>query len=476
MALRQYREYVNSKDRKNGQDILIEDLIYQAKQNQLETYKKVLNLVQSTKYEEVVTLLENIQKSHKLLNSLYYTLNLAKDLISIQSSKKIPASQGITTNQFFKALESKDYEYALSLIDNIKLYDKSKECLELLLKDIVEEINKIKIENKVKNEDDLDKFIDKDILIIINSLRRNDIDLSFNKIKEFLKEYNKSDYEFLIQDLVKLSLLENDDYHLVIDTLTLIKNDKFTFSLAFYIQKFYEKLCNNQYNEANIYLDIIEKCNKIGLNCNFKDSLKKVLMDSENQYNMITHKENLKKLLKNKLEEAVNYGVSLLELENDKVKEEVYELIKNIGDFKVFEIENKLVFKFNPYNYDSINIKELLDLGRLAYNNEEYSKSIKHYRTILENGKELSYVYYKLGFAYMRLNKNEVAVTYLTVATHLSKIDGTNYDYTDLIEKLKNTREVVNTYLKKPVDDNIENYQVDNLEQILTLEENGITF
>ena len=471
LALKKHQLYVSNKDKKNGQDVLLDKLLYQAKMKQIETHLEVLKLVQNKEYDKVVDLLSNIQKRHQLLKSLYYILKLVKDLLTIKNNKQILESQGITTNQFFKAIESRDYEYALSLLDNAKIYDKNKECFKIILNDIIKEINSIK-EDEIKT-DSLEENIDKEILVIINKLRDDNIKEALVKIKELLKKYEKLEYEFLVDYLLKISLLENNNYTLIIDTLSSIKNGTFTFNLSNYLQSFYEKIVLNHYEEASLYLDIINNINKLGFDCIFKNSLKQVLEDSRQEYELISYQANLKKLIDKKLEEATDYGVSLINPTSNQNKNDIYKLLEKNNGFKIFEIENQIILKFNPYNYEPIDIKEMLHLGKQAFDNEEYEKSIKYYRKVLESGKELSLVYSKIGLAYLKCEKYEVSANYLTVATSLSKDENTGYDYTNLIEKLKSTRNVENTYLKKPLDDNLEKYQVDNLDEILALEENG---
>ena len=125
---------------------------------------------------------------------------------------------------------------------------------------------------------------------IISFLMRGDLDNSFSALRSYLVDIGKSDYEFLIINLVKASLLERDmAFTKPMIALSLISRDNYSFDLSTYIQEFYINLAQNKFDMARVYLDIISKGNKLGQSCIMTNGLYKVLETSEK---MAGYKEN----------------------------------------------------------------------------------------------------------------------------------------------------------------------------------------
>lgn len=85
-------------------------------------------------------------------------------------------------------------------------------------------------------------------------------------LKDYLTNNNLLEYLFLILNLVKIdSILDDKLYSNTMLKLSLIKNNSFTFDTSEYVMKFYETLALKRYEEASIYLDIIENASKMKL-------------------------------------------------------------------------------------------------------------------------------------------------------------------------------------------------------------------
>ena len=159
----------------------------------------------------------------------------------------------------------------------------------------------------------------------------------------------------------------------------------------------------------------------------------------------------------NVLEQNPNY-----ELPNDLSKEELSEIESNLQEKGIILItinnqmellkyltinednerircsvinSDKCYIMLRYYNRQSINAEESSFLGTIAFQNNDYHNTIKYYRDYLQSiltPKPL--VYFRLGYAYYKIGKIDLALDYLKIALYLNPEMAE--EYTNLINKI----------------------------------------
>lgn len=129
-----------------------------------------------------------------------------------------------------------------------------------------------------------------------------------------------------------------------------------------------------------------------------------------------------------------------------------------------------------------VNLKKIINAGSMAYQNADYDTCINYYRQLLEFGEPKSFVYAELGFAYMKKLDIDTAIDYLTVANELSKNEKGQFDFTELLLKLKGSileSDEKKTDVKMSTsdfrNDLDDHYGIERLEQIAELISSGMT-
>lgn len=160
-------------------------------------------------------------------------------------------------------------------------------------------INKIESENKTQpNPDTEEEFEqknsksynkDEEFANIIQKLLDENIESALEKLKLHLKYINEEKYLYLINNLIKLSILKQDStFTDPITALIYINRNRYKFDIIDYVQKFYITISKNNLEESKIYLDIIKKYNLL------KDSEIKITT-LENLYELtMENQENIK--------------------------------------------------------------------------------------------------------------------------------------------------------------------------------------
>ncbi len=333
-AFKQLNELIKQNGKLSSQDIVINTLLFQAIKIQTDEKNKINNLIREKKYKEIIFYLKEVQKKHNLSVKNEYILLLAREISKLEETGIIPKKEVISTKKLFEAVNGKNFELALSLSkDYIEKnnIDPDDNAIFMLLKDITELIkfktNKSKeqpiVTSTVKNIEPVTTIdTTNNITFQVNStpitsnitfatvvgyLMQQDLDNSFKSLKEYLSIINKSEWEFLIIDLIKISLIEKDiAFSKPMITLTYLSKEKFTFDISEYIQDFYETLAQNRFTEARIYLDIISNSNKLCQSCILTDNLEQVLNTTEKMLNYKNNNENLNN---------VNFSIKSLEKE-----------------------------------------------------------------------------------------------------------------------------------------------------------------
>ena len=363
---------------------------------------------------------------------------------------------------------------------------------------------------------------------VIGFLMKSDLENAFRTLRNYMESINKKEYEFFIVDLIKLSLIENDTaFTKPMIALSYISKENFKFDISNYIQEFYVSLAQSRFNEARIYLDIISKSNKLGQDCIFKERLLQALNNAENtlvksksdlqisqnsnsQKNpkLITQIESFettkttsvnkttsvpkkeekfsnsvetinseKEFIKNKHKLLLNgQGMILLKPMDKEKRQRIHDIVKNYPDmvsFSIGEGKNKqIVLRYKPFKKEYIDIKKLRKMGDLAYKEGNYDSCIECYLQLLEFGEPKAFVYAKLGLAYLKIRKKDLAIDYFTIATQLSQQEDRRFDFTELIDNLNGLidRKDKKTYFRMEIEDfenDIQNYYgIENLDEI----------
>ena len=523
LASKQLNGLIKQHGRLSVQDIIIKALLSQAIEVQNEFKKNIAHLAVEKDYKEIISRLEQVQEQHHLSVADECILFLAREICKLKETGIIPEKEVFSTNKLFEAINGKNFELALSLSKDYNEksnIDSSDNAMFTLLKDITELIkiktNKSKEPSKANNStisqtNTTPLMSNITFATVVDYLMQHDFDNLFRALKGYLNDINKSEYEFLIIDLIKISLIEQDvAYSKPMIALTYISRENFIFDISEYIQNFYEALSQNRLSEARIYLDIISKSNKLGQKCVLTDALGQVLNATEKMVNYKRNNEALDRIdasIKNAEREQENYvsvqypisnapiytdekivetnilqttkrkeflkpinvdyddtkfineklyelyekGIVLLKPMDSRRRKKIHTIVKDIPDVTSFSIgtdsNRQIVLRFKPFMNEYLDFSATAKEGNNAYNNGQYDDCIESYRKLLEFGEPKAWVYAKLGLAYMKKFDKDTAIDYLTIATALSKEEQTDFDFTELIASLKG---LINPEDKKP--------------------------
>lgn len=335
LASKQLNELIKQHGSLSVQDIITRTLLSQAIEVQNGLKKNITNLAVEKKYKEIISHLKIVQEQHHLSAADECILFLAREVSKLAETGIIPEKEVISTNKLFEAVNGKNFELALSLSkDYIERnnIDPSDNAMFMLLKDITELIKtktnraeeKKVVTSPVKKAEPVTNIniatsqinaspMTSNITFatVIGYLMQQDFDNSFRALRGYLNGINRSEYEFLIIDLIKISLIEKDvAFSKPMIALIYASRENFTFNISEYIQNFYETLAQNRFTEARIYLDIISKSNKLGQSCVLTDGLEQVLNTTEKMLNYKRNNEILDRVdasIKNVEHEPVNF-------------------------------------------------------------------------------------------------------------------------------------------------------------------------
>lgn len=260
------------------QDITIGQLLFLINKKQYEIKRYLVELAEEKKYEDIVNYLENLEAKKQLSLSNKYILTITRDLIETKKTGIIPDKTTLDNHDFFGYIRSKNYDLALAR--NLHFREENisgNDVIYILLTEMnhaIEEINsKITPQQSFEKQEDLivEKIeaVQEDTIVLDNNytivdiagyLMNQNFDKAYPSINKYLKEKGKEEYQFLIEDLIEISKLNEDtDFITPITTLMLVGLDKLKWGKMGYIESFYESLAQDKFDEASIYLDIIAK-------------------------------------------------------------------------------------------------------------------------------------------------------------------------------------------------------------------------
>lgn len=543
----------STREKLTFQDLITKTLLEQAIEKQKKVKKEINTLIINKQYEDVIAYLESIEKNTNLSFIDKYTLQLTKDLVDIINTNKVPKKRGVYNANMFVAIDAKDYALALTLSEKFiseENIEKSDNAINILLTEINNVLRKISNNDKTietPKEKKLDvstsntcKVVESvtnktqqnnnNFTNIINYLMNNDIDNSFIALKSYLESINKKEYEFLITDLIKLSLVEHDiAFAKPMIALTYISKGNYQFNVSEYIKEFYIALSQNMFDAARIYVDIISDSDKLGQQFVSTNELKQILTiaediinnkevddspktieeindeqqmqyineeisqenedieeglteSNEEEYDEENNDFDVKSFIDQRLNELHENGIILLKPMDNTKRKSIHEYIKCLPDVASFSIgegevrQIVLRHKLNEY----IDIPKIAKEGNEAYNSYNYDLCIEKFRKLLGINNPKTWVYARLGLAYIKINNKKMAIDYLTIATELEKKEGnSNKDYTELIASLKglipeeDRKPRVKMNISEFEDDMNNNYGIDNLDEIIRLLSTG---
>ena len=192
---------------------------------------------------------------------------------------------------------------------------------------------------------------------------------------------------------------------------------------------------------------------------------------------MENNRINFYDYIKNRLPELYKDGIILLDSLSKSKMWHVFNNIKKFSDVSGFTVgadnHQRIVLKHKVNYTEFINIGELCRAVNQTYNDKDFETCIKAGRKLLTITSLAPSLYGKIGISYIRVGEIDTAITYLTVATELSKKEHTNYDYTDIIYALRENKKNIGTDIEiKPKvkmteeDFKQDNAKIDNLADI----------
>lgn len=553
-ALKQLRDLITQYDSLTVQDKITRILFFQAIDAENLSKNNLLEFAKNKKYEEIANYLEEKDKRHILSLIDSYTLKLVNEILHLQETNQVPEKTIFQSEKLFEAIDGNNYELALRLNERYIVennINNSENTINLLLLDICDMIKQISSPSQTPIEIVEEKFVEvtsEEILYeepilsatnisssssfsdVIGFLMKSDLENAFRTLRNYMEAINKKEYEFLIVDLIKLSLIEKDiAFTKPMIALTYVSRENFKFDISNYIQEFYIALAQNKFDEARIYLDIISKSNKLGQDCILTEGLLQVLNNAEA---MIQYKRNNqvldnveqafiksqslvlqtnvnpapvkkskeivqiespkvdesikqhsvtrnseKEFIRSKYELLLNgQGMVLLRPMDNERRKKIHEIVREYPDmvsFSIGERDNRqIVLRYKPSIDEHVDLKNLINMGNLAYKEGNYDTCIEDYLQLLQFGEPKTFVYAKLGLAYMKKLEKDTAIDYLTIATQLSKQEDGQFDFTELIDNLKGLVDKNNRKpnFKMKVEDfsnDIQNhYGIENLDEI----------
>lgn len=476
--IEQSKELENKKEKE-----LLLLLVKLANAEEIKVRTKIEWLVKNKQYEILVDYLTKRNRMRKL--SLYesYVYAITRTILRIKETNKIPRVLDENPENFKKAIMG--YNFKMALLFNRKdmaiKYEESKYIISLLLIEINNLIDSILKEAREKIELERRTSIS-NIKKIKEELIKGNIELSLNLIKEYLKNKNNEDYLYLIEKLIKISLLKKDlTYKKVLDVLEAINNSNYTFDIKYFYSEFHNHINRNEFSLAEIYLDIIKYYQP-----NHKEEF------SDEELNKIIT------MLESNKEEKEFLLSELRELEKDnqyikvfkkiphkrrKILIRIANSIKNLSAVStgIKEPKNLVIRRINP-DLKTGKEKDLMNEALNFYINKEYNMSMLLYMRLLTS---MDYINTKvcemLGLSFLHLNEKEEALKYLKLSKQFVKNFQANKNgidkLIDLLEKepSEETNKKINDFLIK-YDSEVINFDIEKLESIANhMKENNMT-
>ena len=541
-ALQQQKAIIAQNKGASTQDYISQVLLTQAAQAEDVSKNTIGTLADQKDYEGLIAYLEEKQNKMALNQTEVQILNLVNVLLTIQETKEIPESKYTQEPNLFTAINDENYEYALKLAHDFNEKNNvafPNNVLEILLYDICELIRTLKEDTKrqeaVKTVSEPKRVVT--FASITASLLKNDIKTALEDLNVYMESIEKPEYTFLIVGLIRISLLEKElAFTKPMLALTLLSKNDYKFDISIYIQEFYIALSKKQFDIARIYLDIITRAKNLGIETIDTSNLYKVLessvsllhkndvarmevppevkakpketfeeteetMELERQASQRAQetifenktpyvpRDSEKEFIEGKHQELVERkGALLLKPMSDERIDNILDMLEDYPDIRTFTFQSgankQLVLKYHQTHKEYIDYKALLKEAEVKYRAENYQECLDICLQLLGYFEQPNaYIYGRIGLCYMKQFRLPLAIEYLTIATNKSRLDDENYDFSELIAKLRGDKFEADTikpkFKMKESDFNsndINNFfGIDNIEEVCAcINENGL--
>lgn len=448
-------------------ELLIYKLVSKVANYHEEFNEKLITLIKVNNYEQALLLLEKKEKND-VLSKLHNIIKvIMKKMIDVKKNN-VTEVNVTKTSSVLEALENNNFKLALEIEQN---YEKNKIQKGSNFISVVELLEKLcDLAEKSSLEISFnEKQIEFDDIMV--KLHTNNLKDAIKDLKAYLIKINKLEYEFLIIDLIKISLLKKDlTFSEPITILSQLSNDSLQCNISTYIQQFYLCLSNNKIDECKVYLDIISNFKVLGQDYLFIDKLEQSLetydkkannldmvneLIGENVNNVCVEQNRLMDYCETPLNGEsledfvkrmhtmllINKGIVLVSNLANNSFNDVKNIINNYPDLRTLTItddnEERLVIRYAPWVNKAKTTNEF-SLGKEAFANKRYEESIRLFKEVIITHRIRPYSYGKIGLAYLKLHNYRESLKYLIVAHSLSMEQNDNFDFTELISRLKN--------------------------------------
>lgn len=310
--------------------------------------KQILSLIKDRKYSELCDYYEDIYYYRDLSAYEKICKFLVDKIINIMKSGVVPIVKNVRENDFNAALNNGNYKRALELNRDFNInrkVDINSSHLYLLLvaiNEIIDNIDKVREDIKIsKSKNSYSKLVE--------YLMNGQIDEFTNELKIYFSNIKKSEYLFLIMNLVKIdSILEDKMYSNTMLKLSMIVSDNFSFDMSEYVMSFYENLALKRFDVASIYLSIIENAKSNGLGNLYIDGLRKIfdkkVKTSGQLFSGVTEELEVERAkytfsdlnIQYTMEDLINNKVLMLDKDVDR--EHIRNIVNDLTDVVCFEI------------------------------------------------------------------------------------------------------------------------------------------
>ncbi|MBQ2873463.1 MAG: hypothetical protein IJE89_05640 [Bacilli bacterium] len=472
-------DFVNGIERE-----LILTLVRMANEKEIILRKRIEYLTKNKKYEELVSYLENRNRIRKLNLYEAYIYAITASIIRIMKTNKIPKVLDQNPDDIKKAIMG--YNFQMALIFNRRdialKYEDSKYVINLLLVEINKLIDNIIRDAKQKIEAEKSK-ITTILKKIDEELLKGNIEEATDRIKEYLKYINKENYLYLIENLIKVSILNNDSsYHETISFLNSMNSSNYQFDMKYFYSQFHNSINRNKLDIAEIYLNIIKHYQPEFKEDMTLEQLEKISSDLEHNKEELSYLMNELNVLKDG-----NEYMKIIKGIPQKRRKILIRLAGSIeelsvGSAGVKEPKNLVIRRINK-ELKTDNERKLIDDALKLYLSKEYNIALMIYLRLLTS-MELanSKICEMIGLCYLHLNELDESLKYLRYSKQLQKKFLTNRfgidKIIDLLEQEPNdgVKQKIDTLLTK-YDDEVINFNIQKLEEIASyMKENNMTF
>ena len=262
--------YISIINIQNDNNVYEKNLLKLISYIKMERKNKTKRLIELNDYETVNYILSGSKKD----TEEEYILKIIDTINSIKNTQEIPKIKSLNKPiNIYEAIDNNQFDEALNLAkEGSKLY--------ILLKDLNDLINNISVNKKRISYDRLEKP-KKLYYKITKKINLNSFDQEFyNLAFEYLDCFKSTKYMFIIEELVKISKLNEDTRFLRSFLYNKLNPKNPTIYIKPFVTSYQNNLEKGNYEIAKIYLEIIKKIikvsnTKINIDKNLSHILKK---------------------------------------------------------------------------------------------------------------------------------------------------------------------------------------------------------